>query len=173
MRLKFLIALMAALLLAAVMPYEPASRFTQDQRIAAIVFSDACEMSNYICEGIPVPMMRRSPSFGDMGVRGAYWNDSYVIWLDGPVRGTQLWLTTLHEIMHYLQYVNTVGTDTPDKLLLCVQEREAWHLVEQYIDILHAPATYRRSLEEWRRLYGCHASKKPGNKKLMHNRRSK
>ncbi len=175
MRLKFLIAFMATLLLAIVVPEEPASRFTQDQRIAAIVFSDACKISNYVCDSLTPPMVRRSASLGDGRARGAYWNGSTVIWLDEPVRGTQVWLTLFHETVHYIQYYNTVSTDGHDLLLRCIKEREAWTLTEQYIDVLHAPQTYRRSLEEWRRLYGCHDRRAPADKRLMHdaNRRSK
>ncbi|MCB7130175.1 MAG: hypothetical protein J3T61_11625 [Candidatus Brocadiales bacterium] len=169
MRLKFLVVFMATLLLTVVVPDKPTSRFTQDQRVTAIVFSDACEMSNYICKGIPVPMLRRSASLGEVTVRGAYWNGSNVIWLDEPLRGTQLWLTTLHEIIHYLQHKNTASRYEPDSLLRCVLEREAWTLVEQYIGVLHAPQTYRRSLEDWRTLYGCHDRRERVNKKLMHD----
>jgi hypothetical protein len=155
-RLRFVVPFIAALLLTGY--GEVASKWEQDQRIARLTWKAACELSRYSCKRLDVPTVRRSGMLGDIRARGAYWGGSPIIWLDWPLKGTQMWLTTFHEQIHYLQWHNRAYDGNSSRLLDCVIEREAWRLTNEYVDYLKAPQTFKRSLEDWKRLYDCDAN---------------
>lgn len=129
--------------------------WTDDQRIAKITFKAACTLSNYNCN-FPLPSLRRSPILGERNIRGMYTCATPILWLDQKVGGTQLWLTTFHENVHYIQCMNgAIEADFSSKMTRCIAEREAWSLTNQYVDELRASQSYKRSLETWFSLYNC------------------
>jgi hypothetical protein len=138
-------------------------QYVRDQRIAQITYKAACRISNYECVR-PAPVVRRSPILGENGIRGAYWVDSTVVWLDRPLKGSQLWLTIFHEQVHYLQTQNTVGGEGYDKLLTCLVEREALDFTNEYAVELDR-SDLIRTIEVWRELYNC----KPQSQTGMHH----
>lgn len=137
------------------------SRFDSDQRIAAITYKAACRITNYVCPKVGMPQVRRSATLGDNGVRGIIWNDEGVVWLDTKVKGTQTWLVMLHEQIHWLQIKNGVDAGANDSLLICIMEREALDFTNEYARELRAP-WMQRTLEEWRKLYGCKVNRSLG-----------
>jgi len=154
-RLRFILPLVAAIFLTGATTV--ASQWAQDQRVARATWKAACELSKYNCKGLETPTVRRSGMLGDIRVRGAYWGGSPIVWLDTPLKGTQMWLTIFHEQIHYLQYFNGAFDDNSSRLLDCVIEREAWKLTNEYVDYLNAVQSFKRPLEEWKRLYDCDA----------------
>jgi len=155
-RLRFLIPFAAAIFLSLGANSYVATQYSDDQRIAKITWKAACRISNYEVCPKKGPAVRRSPILGEMAsARGAYWLGSSVIWLDKPLSGTQVWLTVFHEQIHYLQTVNGVTMEGYDQTLRCLVEREALELTNAYVDELGAPRSYKRTVEVWRKLYGC------------------
>ena len=157
MRLRFLIALLAAAALSLAPVSDVPGRYTLDQRIAGITWDAACRISKYDCD-VQEPTVRRSPVLGENSARGAYWEDSTVLWLDNTLHGTQFWLTTFHEQIHYLQGHNTVGFVSFDAMLTCLVEREALEFVNTYADELGRP-DLKRPVDVWRKIYNCRIKK--------------
>jgi len=157
MRLGFLIVFLAVAALSLAPVSEVADRYTMDQRIAGITWDAACRISKYDC-AVQEPTVRRSPVIGENRARGVYWENSTVIWLDSSLRGTQFWLTTFHEQIHYLQGQNTVGFVQFDRMLTCLVEREALDFVNTYADEL-GRSDLKRTVVEWRKLYNCRIKK--------------
>lgn len=155
-RLRFLIAFLAVTILSGWEADYSSDQYVRDQRIARITYKAACRISQYDCVR-PAPVVRRSPILGENGIRGAYWPASTVIWLDRPLKGTQLWLTIFHEQVHYLQVANTVDSGGWDKLLTCLIEREALDFTNEYAVELERPDLIR-TVEVWRKLYNCDPS---------------
>jgi len=152
-RTRFILAFLATLALTVWAP--DYSKYNADQKMSQIIFKAACRLTNYDCTNLHAPIIRRSRYIGDIKVRGLYAPSSVIFWLDNNLRGTQQWLTAFHETVHYLQWFNTAsGTDTSSNMI-CLLEDEALKYVNQYVDILKAPQSYKRSLEEWRKLYSC------------------
>lgn len=151
-RVRFIFALGIAFMLMGV-NLEPTTQFTADQRIAAIVYSSACRMTNYECSG-DVPMLRRSPELFHNGIRGMFWSEG-VYWVANEMTGTQLWLTAFHETVHVLQNRNGILEYDDDDLLDCMVEREALDFTNAYVDVLNAPQSFKRTVETWRELYDC------------------
>ena len=156
MRPGLLLTFLAAVALASA-PVKVADRYTMDQRIAGITWDAACRISKYDCD-VQEPTVRRSPVLGENSARGAYWEDSTVLWLDSTLHGTQFWLTTFHEQIHYLQGQNTVGFVSFDHMLTCLVEREALIFVNTYADELGRP-DLKRPVDVWRKLYNCRIKK--------------
>ena len=161
-RFRFILGLLAALGLG-LYTYIHASNlntWADDQRIVKITFKAACDLSNYKCN-FPLPTLRRSPILGDQNIRGMYTCDAPILWVDPSLNGTQLWLTTFHENVHYIQCMNgTIKPGYGSTMSRCVAEREAWSLVNIYVDELRAPQRYKRSLETWLSLYNCSPTKR-------------
>ena len=135
-------------------------RYAKDQRIAKITWKAACRISNYEVCPKHGPAVRRSPLIGEVGARGAYWMGSPVIWLDPPLKsGTQMWMTIFHEQIHYLQWINQVDSEGFDRTLRCLIEREALDFTNAYAVEL-GRSDLQRTVEVWRRLYGCDLSGK-------------
>lgn len=152
MRLRFAVALVAALLLTGISTI-PDSTFTKDQRIAAVVYSAACSMTGYKCTDV-VPQIRRSPQLRAYGYKGLYWSAG-IIWLDTGLTGSKLWLSAFHETVHVLQDRNGVLDYQFDPELDCLVEREALDYTNAYADVIGAGPSFKRTVEEWRELYDC------------------
>jgi len=165
-RLRFLIPFALAIFMSLGANSYVSTQFDEDQRIAEITWEAACRLSQYECPD-KSPMVRRSPIIGEMArARGAYWFAAQVVWLDSPLGGSQQYLTTLHEQIHYLQWFNRVGDETGwSDLMKCIQEREALEYTNAYALELGLSEQWMRSVPEWRRLYGCTPPKQ--SKKLM------
>jgi len=142
------------------------SKYATDQVIAKVTWKAACRISNYEqCSDRPA--VRRSPVIDEMRAWGAYWYGQRIIWIgeaDVLQAGSRLWLTIFHEQIHYLQWLNSVEYDGYDKQLTCLVEREALDFVNLYADEIDA-GYMKRTVEEWRDLYGCDLS---SNKRIMH-----
>lgn len=131
------------------------TKYDDDQRVSRITWEAVCRISRYEYCPEGHPPTRRSPILGElMDARGSYWTGSSVVWLDRSLHGTQQWLTTFHEQLHYVQYINNVATDDPSKHLLCLVEREARDFTNQYARELRRP-DLQRDLDVWQALYSC------------------
>ena len=158
-RLRYLLPLLASLMLMlgadAIATYTP-NQYNIDQRIAAITWDAACRISQYEVCPDKGPAVRRSPVVGELGrARGIYFVGSYVVWLDPEIGGSQAWLTTFHEQIHFLQSANLVEmAEYDDHLLDCLVEREALDFTNAYARELRRPEL-QRTLEVWYALYEC------------------
>ena len=162
-RTRFIFAFLAALSLSAWTP--DYSKYDDDQRISRITWRAACRISHYELCPEERPAVRRSPILGErMSARGVYWLGTPVVWLDSPQRGTQQWLTTFHEQVHFIQYVNGVSVEGYDRDLRCLIEREALDFTNAYALELGRPEL-QRTLEVWQELYNC--GPKTSTKSLM------
>lgn len=154
-RARFIFAFLAALSLTAWTPDYASSKYDDDQRNSRVTWTAACRISQYRYCPEQGPETRRSPILGEiMDARGSYWTGSAAVWLDVTLHGTQSWLTTFHEQIHYIQYINNVATDNPSKNLLCLVEREALDFTNQYAIELERP-DLQRTVEVWRDIYNC------------------
>lgn len=153
LRARFIVAFAAVVLLAAWAP--DYSKYSDDQKVARIAFKHACQETNYNCKGLEAPVVRRAGYLKTVYIRGIFKPGSYIVWLDTTLQGTQQWLTTYHEVIHYLQEANTAIQGFDGKHMKCVVEWEAWKYTNDYVDFLRAPQTFKRSLSDWQGLYNC------------------
>ena len=157
-RAKFVYALLLTILVyGCVVVKDAYTTYERDQRTARITWEAACRLSQYDYCPKAGPFTRRSPIVGEMArAYGLYWMGSPVIWIDTNLMGTRLWLTIFHEQVHYLQSINKVTVPADEtRLTVCMLEREAMELTNEFAAELGAEPKYTRSAAEWRRLYRC------------------
>ena len=167
-RLSYLIALLAALFLLGQSraPEANDDQYVSDQRMARSTWKAVCRLSQYRACPRKAPELRRSPIVGELArAYGIYWMGMEVVWIDTKLTGTRAWLTTFHEQVHYLQYLNTVDVDD-SHLFDCLIERESMELTNKYAVELKAGPSHIRSLVRWRQLYNCQPRV---NRGLMYN----
>ncbi len=155
-RLPFILALVLALFLLG-KSHAPLAdgQYTTDQRMAKITWKAVCRLSNYRVCPRKGPEVRRSPIVGEIGgAYGLYWMGMDVVWIDTKLKGNRAWLTTFHEQIHYLQYVNTVDVGE-SRIFDCLIEREAMELTNDYARELKAGPSHITNLARWRQLYNC------------------
>lgn len=152
--MKFLLPLLAAslLMLGVSRTSAPETQFQADQRIAKEIFTAACSISKYNCNGLTVPQIRRTPEIARLGMRGLYFGGN-VVFLAGWLMPVQSRLTAFHEMIHVLQwYSYPIFLEASQR---CVMEREALNYTNAYARSLDLPENFIRTLDAWRKLYGC------------------
>ncbi len=166
-RLSYLLALLAALFLLGQSRAPLADvQYNADQRMARITWKAVCRLSSYRECPRKGPEVRRSPIVGELArAYGLYWMGMEVVWIDSKLTGTKAWLTTFHEQVHYLQWINSVDVDN-SRLFDCLIEREAMELTNAYAVKIKAGPSHIRSLVRWRQLYKCQPRV---NRGLMYN----
>ena len=151
---KFLLTILAASLVAlGVYTTSPAeTQFRSDQRYARAAYKAACSITQYRCKG-KAPQVRRTSEIKKIGARGVYFGGEIVFILE-TLRDEQARLTIFHEIVHVLQS-RSIPLDFKHYLQKCVLEREAMEYTNTYAKQLELADNMIRTLDEWRKLYGC------------------
>ncbi|MEE9586013.1 MAG: hypothetical protein V3W09_03840 [Nitrososphaerales archaeon] len=131
------------------------SQFDIDNKDMNQIFEDACELSNYDCDGVEQPIVRRSSQLESTDMYGLYIGGK-ILWVGSKLMPLRAHLTMFHEVVHYLQ-VNVGGTDLSfiNDTGICVVEREAMQLTNTYARMKKMPKAYIRTVEEWKEIYGC------------------
>ncbi len=156
-RLSYLIALLAALFLLGQSraPEANDDQYVSDQRMGRNTWKAVCRLSQYRHCPRKAPEVRRSPIVGELAkAYGVYWMGMEVVWIDTNLTGIRAWLTTFHEQIHYVQYLNGVDVDD-SRLFDCLIEREAMELTNMYAREMKAGPSHIRSVVRWRQLYKC------------------
>jgi Zn-dependent peptidase ImmA (M78 family) len=134
---------------------QPLTHYEHDNKLMVEIFEDACRLSKYDCDGIEIPLVRRSSQLKSMDIYGLY-TGGKTLWIDEQLMPVRAKLTMFHEAIHYLQVnVGGIEPDFMNRVGGCVIEREAMELSNAYArDILKMPQ-YVRTLENWKRTYRC------------------
>lgn len=133
--------------------YEP-SQYEKDQVVASVIWEDACKISEYPCQGLEAPQVRRGELIDGYGMYGLYVMGT-TIWISTELDSTQYQLTIFHEMIHYLQRKSGgIDFSAAGPVGMCILEFEAMKFSNIYASAL-GHTDRMRSVKKFKELYGC------------------